>query len=109
MPDGYRKLQGLDPDLVGRIAALPGVDNVLVEADGAKGRSLKAPAGHEPVVPGSTTLLVPVAAADVVGRPLDDTMVHRPELVAGLTGLELGERGDGGGSGRVCWCIRLAD
>jgi molybdenum cofactor cytidylyltransferase len=86
----YRKLAGLPPALVDEIASLPGVDNVLVEADGARGRSLKAPADHEPVVPLCTTLLVPVAALDAVGRPLAEPTVHRPDLVAELSGLRPG-------------------
>ena len=59
----------------------------LVEADGARGRSLKAPAAHEPVVPRSCTLLVVLAAprrARHAGRRA--TLVHRPEVVAASTG-----------------------
>jgi molybdenum cofactor cytidylyltransferase len=62
-----------------------------VEADGARGRSLKAPADCEPVVPSCTTLLVPVAAADVLGLPLTEPVVHRPDLVSELTGLRPGD------------------
>ena len=87
----YRKLAALSPALVNEIAALPGVDNVLVEADGARGRSLKAPAEYEPVVPSGATLLVPVAAVDALGLPLAEPTVHRPELAAELTGLRLGD------------------
>lgn len=86
-----RKLRGVSPDLVGRIASLPGIDYILVEADGARGRSLKAPADHEPVIPASTTLLVPVAALDIVGRPLDPAWVHRPERLAALCHLAAGQ------------------
>ncbi|MDP3046350.1 MAG: selenium cofactor biosynthesis protein YqeC, partial [Chloroflexota bacterium] len=71
----YRKLAGISPALVDEIAVLPGVDAVLVEADGARGASLKAPAEYEPVVPLSTTLLVPVAALDALGRPLAEPTV----------------------------------
>jgi molybdenum cofactor cytidylyltransferase len=85
------KLLGLDPATVDALVALPQVDAVIVEADGAKGRSLKAPAPHEPVIPSSTAILVPVAAVDIVGRPLDESTVHRPEIVAKLAGAELGE------------------
>jgi len=85
------KLLGLDPATVDALVALPQVDAVVVEADGAKGRSLKAPAPHEPVIPSSTAILVAVAAVDAVGRPLDESTVHRPERVARLAGAELGE------------------
>jgi molybdenum cofactor cytidylyltransferase len=58
----------------------------LNEADGSRMRPFKAPAGHEPVIPPETTLVVPVVGADVFGQTLDDDHVHRPELIAALTG-----------------------
>jgi probable selenium-dependent hydroxylase accessory protein YqeC len=35
--------------------------------------------------------VIPVASARVVGEPLSETHVHRPERVAELTGLDLGD------------------
>jgi probable selenium-dependent hydroxylase accessory protein YqeC len=67
---------------------------VLVEADGARGRSLKLPAAHEPVIPASTTLVVVVCALDALGQPLDEDRVHRVELVRAATGVEAGEAVD---------------
>ena len=62
-------------------------DGCLVnEADGSRTRPFKAPAAHEPVIPSETTLVVPLVGADVFGMPLDDDHVHRPELVAALSG-----------------------
>jgi probable selenium-dependent hydroxylase accessory protein YqeC len=78
------KLEGVAPQRVDELARV--ADLVLVEADGARGRSLKTPAEHEPVVPGSTTLLLVVAALDVLGQPLADGHVHRVALVAGASG-----------------------
>jgi molybdenum cofactor cytidylyltransferase len=86
---GGRKLVGIPPNLVGRLAALPEVDAVLVEADGARGRSVKAPAAYEPVIPASTTLLIPVIGADAVGQPLSRAIAHRPRRVAALLGVRL--------------------
>ncbi|MBM3134653.1 MAG: molybdenum cofactor cytidylyltransferase [Chloroflexi bacterium] len=86
---GGHKLVGLPPDWVGRLAAQPEVDAVLVEADGARGRSVKAPAAYEPVIPASTTLLIPVLGADAVGRPLTSAIAHRPRRVAALLGVKL--------------------
>lgn len=83
------KLRGVSPDLVCRIRDL--ADVILVEADGARGRSLKAPAPYEPVIPPCATLLVPVAGLDVIGRPLSADWVHRPERVSTLTGLHPGD------------------
>lgn len=84
------KLKGVDPSVVDRLSALPGLPYLLVEADGAARKPLKAPAEHEPVLPTSTTVLVPVVGAGVLGRRLAEENVHRPERVAALTGLSIG-------------------
>jgi probable selenium-dependent hydroxylase accessory protein YqeC len=84
------KLQGVLPERVDALARR--ADLVLVEADGARGRSLKVPAGHEPVVPRSTTLLLVVAALDLLGEPLEERWVHRLELVVEACGKPRGER-----------------
>ena len=78
------KLEGVRPERVDDLARC--ADLVLVEADGARGRSLKTPAEHEPVVPLSATLLVVVAALDVLGQPLAEAHVHRLDRVAAAAG-----------------------
>ena len=83
------KLEGITAARVDALAAL--ADLVLVEADGARGRSLKVPASHEPVIPHSTTVVVIVCALDALGQPLDDEHVHRLPLVRAATGVEPGE------------------
>ena len=82
------KLEGLPPERVDSLRRL--ADLVIVEADGARGRSLKVPAAHEPVVPQSTTLLVVLAAMDVLGAPLGEERVHRIDEVRAATGLAAG-------------------
>jgi molybdenum cofactor cytidylyltransferase len=82
------KLEGLSPARVDALAR--GADLTLVEADGARGRSLKAPAEHEPVIPSSATLVVVVAALDVLGAPLDEARVHRVEEVSAASGAPAG-------------------
>ena len=91
-PPDYQtgKAFGLEPGVVEAIAGLPEVDAVLVEADGSRMRPFKAPAGHEPVVPGGTTLLVPVVGIDALGRSLTDDYVHRAERAAALAGVQPG-------------------
>jgi molybdenum cofactor cytidylyltransferase len=82
---------GVPPDLIDELAALDVADAIIVEADGARERPFKAPAAHEPVLPSSTTVLVPVMGARALDAPLDAEHVHRPELVARLAGARLGE------------------
>ena len=62
----------------------------LVEGDGSAGRSLKGHLAHEPVIPASTSLLIPVVGLDVLGQPLNSEQVHRPEVLSGITGAHLG-------------------
>ncbi len=78
------KLKGLKPEVVTDLARrLPGV-TWLVEADGAKGRALKAPADHEPAVPSGAHRVVIMGSIAALGRPLNDQIVHRPERAAAL-------------------------
>ncbi len=77
-----RKLVGLPAEWVDELWRTGIADYLLVEADGSRGRSLKAPAEHEPVIPGAATLVVPVVGLDVLGRPLTAEFAHRPEIVA---------------------------
>lgn len=84
------KLVGLQASVVDSLAgALPGV-TWLVEADGAKGRLLKAPAEHEPVVPAAVDRVIAVAGLGALGLPLDEQTVHRPERAARLLGVPTG-------------------
>ena len=83
------KLKGIPPYLAASLRQL--ADAVIIEADGAKGLSLKAPAADEPVVPVATSIVVPVVGVDAVGCALTGRFVHRHELVAGITGLAPGE------------------
>jgi molybdenum cofactor cytidylyltransferase len=82
---------GLDSDLIDGLLPHLGLDAVINEADGARTLPFKAPADHEPVIPSSTTLVVPIVGIDAVGQPLDADHVHRPGRVAALTGAELGQ------------------
>ncbi len=59
---------------------------LLIEADGARGRSLKAPAEHEPVIPAYVDLVVPMAGLDILGQTSRSEAVHRPEFLAALLG-----------------------
>ena len=86
--DRYR---GYDTAVVGEIAAAGVADAVLVKADGARMREFKAPSDREPQVPAATDTVVPVASAHVVGEPLTEDLVHRPELVAEIAGIDVGD------------------
>ena len=77
------KVIGSKPELFDNI--FDDADYVLVEADGARRRQIKAPAPYEPVIPSRATLVVVVAGVAALGRPISE-VAHRPELVAQLVG-----------------------
>lgn len=84
------KLLGLPVDWVDELWRLRIADYLIVEADGSRGKSLKAPADHEPVIPRAANLVIPVVGLDILGKPLADKFVHRPELVARIAGVDSG-------------------
>lgn len=84
------KLKGLKPETIDSLWQSGLFRWIIVEADGAAGRPLKAPALHEPVVPQSTRWHVAVVGLDVVGKPLTDQWVFRPHLVSRISGLAMG-------------------
>jgi molybdenum cofactor cytidylyltransferase len=91
-PNGKGRMLSIPPDLIAVLKERPDIDCILIEADGSKSRPFKAPAGHEPVVAAFTTVLVPIVGLNAIGCPLDDTTVHRPEIVSSLTGSRIGDR-----------------
>ncbi len=64
---------------------------LLVEADGARQKALKAPAAHEPPIPPVADLVVVLAGMEGVGKPLHDANVFRPDIFGRLSGLERGQ------------------
>ena len=81
------KLTGVAPDS----AELRGAGLVVVEADGARSKVVKAPDAHEPVLPSGVSLVVAVIGADALDRVIED-VAHRPMLVAAVCGCRPYER-----------------
>ena len=90
--NGEEKMAGPPPDWLDQWWEDKLADYFLIEADGAAGRSVKAPASHEPVIPLSTTNLVGVIGIDALGLSLREENVFRSEIFSRLTGLNLGEK-----------------
>ncbi|WP_410765543.1 selenium cofactor biosynthesis protein YqeC [Haloferax sp. DFSO60] len=86
--DRYR---GYDPSLVTAIQESGEATAVFVKADGARTRWLKAPNDREPRIPPTADTVIPIVSARVVGKPLSEEYVHRPERVAAITGLNVGD------------------
>ena len=89
--DQNDKLHGFAPEAI-RVFKDSGLfDWILIEADGAARRPLKAPAEHEPVISPDTTVLVAVVGLEVLGQPLSEKLVFRSDLAGPLMGLAVGE------------------
>ncbi len=84
------KLKGFAPDIIDQLRKADCFDWIIVEADGAKRKPIKATNFHEPVVPETTTHLIHVTGLDAIGKPLDNDNVHRAQLFSDNTGLALG-------------------
>jgi probable selenium-dependent hydroxylase accessory protein YqeC len=89
---GEEKASGPPPEWLDKWWKEKLADYFLVEADGAAGRPVKAPASHEPVIPLSTTDLIGVIGIDALGLSLQEENVFRSEIFSQLTGLKLGEK-----------------
>ncbi|SIO29012.1 selenium cofactor biosynthesis protein YqeC [Halodesulfovibrio marinisediminis] len=80
------KLIGLSKSLVTHLHYANIADVILVEADGAARKPLKAPNQHEPVIPEGTTLCIGVMGLDGLLQPLTEDTIHRHTRFADLTG-----------------------
>lgn len=84
------KLRGFPPSVVDDVFEAGGFDWLLVKADGARMRELKAPGADEPPVPSRSTVVAPVVSVRAVGSPLTAEVAHRPERIAAVTGRTIG-------------------
>jgi len=81
-----KKIKGFTPVELNLIQKTGGFDTILVEADGARGRPIKAPAEYEPVIPIDTDIVAGVIGMDCIGTKINKQNVHRPEIFTKITG-----------------------
>jgi probable selenium-dependent hydroxylase accessory protein YqeC len=82
---------GISPDIVQTFKDEGRFDLLLIKADGARNRFIKAPAAHEPPVPDCVDIVIPVISAKVIGQPLTEKIAHRVELITRVTGVNENE------------------
>lgn len=88
LPSG--KVDGIPAEWCDQLMAEGAVDVLIVEADGAARRPVKAPEAWEPVVPARTTTFVALLGLSCLGKPLDEETVFRLRQVSAVTGLGRG-------------------
>ena len=84
------KVEGISASLADEIFRDSKVQHLIVEADGSAGHPLKAPAEHEPVIPGSATTVVAMMGLEAMSARLDEATAFRAGEVRKITGLETG-------------------
>ncbi len=84
------KLLGHAPADLDRLVGSGLADHVLVEADGAAGRPLKAHRDDEPVLGARCDRVIAVVGLRALGRPLDERTVYRTELASRVSGVPIG-------------------
>ncbi len=90
-PYGDHKWAGIPPEWVDELFVSVGSGAILNEADGALRLPIKAPAAHEPVIPSTATHVFPLVGLSALGQPLDEAHAFRPELIARIAGIAIGE------------------
>lgn len=85
------KVVGLEPGLLDALHDRHPDWSIVVEADGAKTKWLKAPKPHEPVIPTKTVTTIAVVNMQVLGKPLTEDYVHRIEEVQAIMEIPLGD------------------
>ncbi len=82
-------VSGVSPELVARLRREDFLDVILVKADGARRRLIKAPAEREPIYPAGTDLALYLVSAHAFGRTLDSGIAHRPEILARIADIPM--------------------
>lgn len=85
------KLKGISQSQVAAINREVDFDYMIIEADGASKKSLKAHHKYEPEVPPCTTLFVVIIGFDIIGKKLNIKNVHRPQIVSRILNKSLDE------------------
>lgn len=102
LPDGIvllageeenERLGGLSPGLLESVRDIAEKNGLplLIEADGAHLKPIKAPAEYEPAIPEFAGQVIVVVGLLGLGKPLTPDWVHRPEIFTRLTGINPGE------------------
>jgi probable selenium-dependent hydroxylase accessory protein YqeC len=79
---------GISLNLVQTFKEIGNFKLLLVKADGARGRYIKAPAEHEPPLPDCVNTVIPIISAKVIGQALTVNIAHRVELISKIAGID---------------------
>ena len=86
------KVNGVLPSLADEIFLDQEINHLLLEADGAAGRSVKAPSEKEPLIPSSVTKVVAMMGLNAINQPFNQEKVFREKEFQMITGIKPGEK-----------------
>lgn len=89
--DVNKKLKGVPEQTLCSIKERGIFDLIIAESDGSKGRSVKAPAAHEPVIAPCSDIVVGVIGMDCIGKCIDESVVHRVDEFCHVAGKNEGD------------------
>lgn len=95
--------RGVEAELLQRLhrRAMEAGRALVIEADGARRKMLKAPAEHEPPIPTFVDNVIVAAGLSAIGQPLDEETVYGAERFARLGALAMGAPVEPDALGRV--------
>ncbi|MTI48630.1 selenium cofactor biosynthesis protein YqeC [Sporosalibacterium faouarense] len=85
------KLLGLDKETMNKLFRENIFDYIIIESDGAKRKSIKAPASHEPVIPDMVTKVIGVIGLDSMYKKINEENVHRPNILCNVVETEIND------------------
>ncbi len=86
--ESFGRRAGVSVQFIEKLIELKRFDLMLIKADGARSRFIKAPEKHEPATPAFATTVIPILSAKVIGLPLTKKIAHRVEMISKVTGLK---------------------
>lgn len=88
------KVKGLSFAQVATLASSKKFSVIILEADGAKGKAIKAPAAHEPCIMPSSDLVFSITGAEMIFSPAKPSQIQRWQEFRALTACQEGMRID---------------
>lgn len=85
------KLMGISGEIIDEIFKMKTFDYIIVEADGSKRKSIKAPASHEPVIPSLSTQIIALIGMDCLYKKIYEENVHRADKFCSVTNSKIGD------------------
>ena len=86
------KVEGISSALADELYQDQELAYLILEADGAAGRPVKAPAEHEPVIPPSVTKVVGLLGLEALGQEMNPEIVFRMDCFSNVAKIKEGER-----------------